>query len=311
MAKIWEKRPLYKTARYYVDFISRTGFSSIKIYGKEKLPKDGAVIYAPNHCAALLDPLMILLIDGSKSPVVFGARADLFKNKFIGSIMTWLHILPLARERDGLKEVAKNYATFDEIADCLDHEVPFCMYVEGTHRAERGMLPVRKGIFKICKTAHDKMDKTLYVVPIGLNYEYFFRQMGKVEIHIGDPIDITKVFSEQGDIPDGEFYLEQRKKLQARMMELIDKFPREEKKCNIVLRILGALLSLPLFVACAIASLPIWGIAELIMLSFKDKAWTHTVYFACKALLPLHLPFYWIFALLYKFYGKIVNDIKR
>lgn len=311
MAKIWENRPLYKVARTYVDFISRTGFSSIKIYGREKLPEDGSVIYAPNHCAALLDPLMILLIDGTKNPVVFGARADLFKNKFIGSIMTWLHILPLARERDGLKEVAKNYATFDEIADCLDHEVPFCMYVEGTHRAERGMLPVRKGIFKICKIAREKTDKKLYVVPIGINYEYFFRQMGKVEVHIGDPIDISKVFSEQGDTPEGEFYLAQRKKLQKEISALIDKFPKKEDRGNIVLRMLAAIITLPVFVACAAASLPIWGIAELILSSFKDKAWTHTVYFACRGLLPWFLPFYWIFALLYKFYGKIINEIKR
>ena len=311
MAKIWENRPGYKLARHYVDFISRTGFSSYKVYGRENLPKEGSVLYAPNHCAALLDPLMILNMDGTKRPVVFGARADLFKNKFIGSIMTWLHIVPLARERDGLKEVAKNYAVFDEITDCLDHEVPFCMYVEGTHRADRGMLPVRKGIFKLCRIANEKIKENFYIVPIGINYEYFFKQMGDVEIHIGKPIDVSKVFAEQGDIPDREFYLAQRKKLQEEISSLIDRFPKKKDNGNIVLRTIAAFASLPIFAGCAAASLPIWGIAELIMCCFKDKAWTHTVYFACRALLPWFLPFYWIFALLLKFYGKIINDIKK
>lgn len=310
--KIWEHRTGYTAARYYVDFISRTGFSSLKIYGRENIPQDGAIMFAPNHCASLLDPLMILQVcNEGKQPVGFGARADIFRNKYIGAIMRWLRILPLARERDGLSEVAKNFATFDEIADCLVHDVPFCMFAEGTHRAQRGMLPVKKGIFKICRIADEKLQKPLYIVPVGINYEYFFRQMGRVEIHIGKPIDISAEFAAQGDTPEGEFYLSLRKRLQAEMASLIDVFPKKEKRGNLLLRTLAALVSLPLFASCASASMPIWGAAELIMLTFKDKAWTHTVYFACRALMPLMLPFYWVFALLFNFYCKLINDIKR
>lgn len=311
MAKIWEPNKAYHIARYYVDFITRTGFSSIKVFGREKLPADGAILYAPNHCAALLDPLMILLLKGTKDPVGFGARADLFKKKPIAAIMRWLRILPLARERDGLKEVSKNYAIFDEIADCLRHDVPFCIYAEGTHRAQRGMLPLKKGIFKICKTAYKDLGKPLYIVPVGVNYEYFFKQMGEVEIHIGDPIDVTKAFESQGDTPDGEFFLAQRQNLHKAISSLIDRYPKNEKGSMIPLRLLGAVISLPVFAACAIASLPVWGIAELIMMSFKDKAWTHTVYFACRGLMPLLLPFYWVFSRLGKFYRNILKDIKR
>lgn len=316
MAKIWEHRTGYTAARYYVDFISRTGFSSLKIYGKENIPKDGAIMFAPNHCAALLDPLMLLHVcNEGKRPIGFGARADIFRNPFIASIMRWLRILPLARERDGLSEVAKNYAIFDEIADCLDHDVPFCMYAEGTHRAQRGMLPVKKGIFKVCKIADGVLQKSgrkLYVVPVGVNYEYFFRQMGRVEIHIGKPMDISAEFAAQGNTPEGEFLLSLRKRLQAEISALIDVFPKkDEKRYPVLLRALAAIVSLPLFVSCASASMPIWGIAELIMLTFKDKAWTHTVYFACRALMPLLLPFYWVAALLFNFYCKLIKDIKK
>lgn len=316
MAKIWEHRTGYTAARYYIDFIVKTGFSSLKIYGKENIPQDGAIMFAPNHCAALLDPLMILQVcDEGKRPVGFGARADIFRNPYIGAFMRWTRIVPLARERDGLSEVAQNYAVFDEIADCLEHDVPFCMYAEGTHRAQRGMLPIKKGIFKVCKIADaalQKSGKKLYVVPVGINYEYFFRQMGRVEIHIGKAIDVSAEFAAQGDIPEGEFLLSLRKRLQAEIGSLIDVFPKkDEKKAPVLLRVLAAAVSLPIFVSCASASLPLWGIAELISLTLKDKAWKHTVYFACRALMPLLIPFYWVFALLFNLYCNILNDIKK
>ena len=42
-------------------------------------------MYAPNHCAALLDPLMILLL--KKEPVAFGARFDIFRNPKMAAIL--------------------------------------------------------------------------------------------------------------------------------------------------------------------------------------------------------------------------------
>ena len=41
----------------------------------------------------------------------------------------------------------------------------------------------------------------------------------------------------------------------------------------------------------------------------KDKAWTHTVYYACRLLLPLFIPFYWLFSLLQNFYANLIKDL--
>ena len=45
--KIWEEDKTYNILRYYVDFTTRSLFSSVKIKGRENLPEDGMVMYAP------------------------------------------------------------------------------------------------------------------------------------------------------------------------------------------------------------------------------------------------------------------------
>ena len=54
MATIWEKHKGYIPALKYVNLTTRTCFRSIRIEGAERIPQEGAVILAPNHCAALM-----------------------------------------------------------------------------------------------------------------------------------------------------------------------------------------------------------------------------------------------------------------
>lgn len=98
MAKIWEESKGYNIARFYVDLCTITGFRSVKIFGKEKIPTDGCVLLAPNHSAALMDPLLVLLINNK--PIGFGARADIFRKPLIAKFLRWIRIVPLARERE-------------------------------------------------------------------------------------------------------------------------------------------------------------------------------------------------------------------
>ena len=70
-----------------------------------------------------MDALVILR--SFKGRKVFGARADMFNNKFIGKIMTFIRILPMVRKRDGLRNVLKNHETTDIVVETLEHKVPF------------------------------------------------------------------------------------------------------------------------------------------------------------------------------------------
>lgn len=86
--KIQDFNFFYWFLRYYVDFSLKLSYRKIKYVGKEKIPQDGAVIFAPNHTNALMDALIILAID--TKPKVFVARADIFKNPTLAKIFTFL-----------------------------------------------------------------------------------------------------------------------------------------------------------------------------------------------------------------------------
>lgn len=324
--KIWRRSSRYLRVRKYTDIVTRLSFSSLIIEGKENLPSDGVVMLAPNHCCSLMDPLVDLMLRPGQY-IVFGARSDIFANPKVAAILRWMKILPIARERDGLQEVAKNFSTFNEAVDCIAHGVPFCMYAEGRHRAQRGMLPVRKGIFRIARMAIEHTGKTVYVVPMAEDYEYLFRQTGKVAVRLGEPINVNKFIEEHSDMNEAAVYRGLCSILQERDEALLGRFiPRSEARrtakaagepftepaiSDLLKRMLLGLVMLPLALVLFALALPIRLPAALVCLKFKDKAWKHTVFFAFRLLFPIFLPFEWLWGRASNFYYELLNDIKK
>lgn len=308
MAKIWEEYKHYRSVRAYGDLTTRSCQRSIQVEGLENIPRDGAVIFAPNHCTALMDPMMILA--AVPGLIAFGARSDIFKNPRAARALRWLRIVPIARERNGLSEVAKNFETFDEIVECLEHDVPFCLYSEGMHRAERGMLPVKKGIFRIAKMAVDRLGKKVYVVPVGMDYEDFFQGQRRTAVRIGEPIEVGAAFREHPEENEAEVYHQLCLTLRERILALIGRIPEREhgKKW---LRLLGAVVSLPLFLVCAVGSIFIWLPHLIIMSRIKDKAWTQTIRYVTHLIFPLFWPFHICFERLLNFYRDLIADFRR
>lgn len=306
--KLWDITPGYRRLHAYSRFITRSCFSSIRVENIEKLPDDGAIMLGPNHCAAMMDPMTILY--ATKRPVGFAARSDIFANPKIARFLNWLRILPIARERNGLQEVAKNYEIFDEIVDCMGHDLTFCLFSEGTHRAERGMLPVKKGIFRIARQALDQLDRKVRVVPMGLDYEYFFRGQGRAVIRFGDPIDVGAFFAARPDLADGDIYKELCAELRERDLALIGRIP-ERRHDRVALRCLVSVLLLPLFLLCAVGSILIWLPHTLIMASMEDKAWSHTVRFVLRAFLPVFIPFHMGFEGILNYWRNLFEDFQK
>ena len=190
----------YSTLRYYVDLVLKLSYRNVRYVGKENIPQNGAVIYAPNHTNALMDALVILAMD--RKPKVFVARADIFKNKTLAKIFHFLKILPIMRMRDGIDEVRKNDETINKAVDVLRDRVPFCIFPEGTHQAKYSSLPLSKGIFRIAFQAQELMpDMPLWIVPVGIRYGSFFRFRSTVRVQIGDPINVREFMEEHVDYP--------------------------------------------------------------------------------------------------------------
>jgi len=225
--KIQDYNLLYDVLRYYVDFALKLSYREIKYVGREFIPRDGAVIFAPNHTNALMDALVILAID--HQPKVFVARADIFRNPKIAKILSFLKIMPIMRIRDGYEEVKKNNETIERAVDVLHDRIPFCIFPEGTHQAKHSSLPLSKGIFRIAFQAHEMLpDMPLYIVPVGLRYGSFFRFRSTVRVQIGEPINVGKFINEHSDLATPEQITAMRDELTARIHQSIFYIPNDE-----------------------------------------------------------------------------------
>lgn len=349
---IYDKDTGYDILKPIIDYHLFHSYRKVEVHGKENIPSDGAVIIAPNHTNTLMDALVILRAD--KNPTVFGARADIFRHPLIARIMYFLRILPMVRQRDGLRNVLKNHETTDIIVDTLQHKVPFCIFPEGKHRPMHSLQVLGKGAFRAALLANSKFGEEMpvYIVPAGIEYGDYFRYRSTSLVTFGKAINVTELVRTldveneaqlmeplrkeltEGItglityIKDDEDYaakweltkiralgfkgslyekMQHNREIVAdierqcgenpeKMQELFAKVTEFEKerrrrgisiysfgKKNPGLNILGkgllALLGLPYFIFCALATLPMWGIFEFLKRKIKDKAFRNTAAF--------------------------------
>ncbi len=218
---IYDKDLGYTILKPIVDWNTKHSYRKIEVTGKENIPTDGAVIIAPNHCNTLMDALVILRAFEDES--VFGARADIFNKPFIAKIMTFVRILPMVRQRDGLRNVLKNNETQEIIVETLENKVRFCMYPEGRHRPAHSLQSLGKGTFRAALAANarfgDKMP--VYIVPAGIEYGDYFRYRSTCLITFGKPINVTEFVKGLGVENEVQMIEPLRKELASRMSELI------------------------------------------------------------------------------------------
>lgn len=225
--KIQDYNRWYYLLRRYVDFVLRLSYRSIRYVGRENIPQDGAVIYAPNHTNALMDALVVLAMD--KKAKVFVARADIFKKPLLAKIFSFLKIMPIMRMRDGIDEVKKNTETIEKAVDVLRDKVPFCIFPEGTHQTKYSALPLSKGIFRIAFQAQEMMpDMPLYIVPVGLRYGSFFRFRSTVRVQIGEPINVGEFTASHSDMTPQEQMNAMKELLAVRMQQSTLYIPNDE-----------------------------------------------------------------------------------
>lgn len=218
---------LYRVAKRFTDLSTLLSYSRSQICGLENVPDDGIVIFAPNHCNTLIDALHILRM--RRQQTVYGARADLFKKPALAKLLRFLKILPVSRVRDGLSNVTQNYETMAEAYTVLGEGVPFCIFPEGTHRPMHSLLPLKKGIFRMAMEVNSLYpDKTVYVVPCGLEYGDYFRYGRSILIQVGAAINVSAYLDSHKDIGEAALYRDLLDELSRRMSELITYIPDDE-----------------------------------------------------------------------------------
>ena len=312
MGKIQDKNGLYAFLRPYVDWLFRQSYRSFRYEGLEKIPTDGAVIFAPNHTNALCDAMAVLGIDHGQK--VFVARADIFKDPKKAKILNWLKIMPINRVRDGWEEVRHNDETMNKAVEVLRDGVPFCIFAEGTHHPDRTILPLSKGIFRIALQANDSFgqDKPIYIVPVGLEYGDYYHLWDSVTVNIGKPINVTNFCRQHAELTYPQQMMALREELTLRMRELILWVPDDEHYDENIAKLLPtkkrlprwvaytlALILFPLFVLSLLMTIPLWGMWLIIQKKVKDPAFHNSVQYVWQLIfltitLLIPLPF-WMF----------------
>ena len=217
----------YNFLHRLVNIVIRNSYRSLKYIGTERIPKDAAVIFAPNHTGTLMDALVILAMNNK--PKVFIARADIFRNPTLAKLLGFFKMMPIMRMRDGIEEVKKNNKTIETAADVLKDKAPLCIFPEGTHQAKYSMLPLSKGIFRIALQAKELLgDKPLYIVPVGIRYGNFYRFRSSARVQFGNPINVGEFVAEHSDRTVPEQINLMRELLAARMKENLHFIPNDE-----------------------------------------------------------------------------------
>lgn len=175
----------------YIFFMQRLFYKSIVVVGREKIPRNCPVIFAPNHQNALMDPLAVLL--ASDMQTVFLARADIFRRPLLAKIFAWLKILPVYRIRDGKDNLSNNEQSFDAAIEVLEHGQSVGIFPEAAHSDKRILLPLKKGVPRVAFLAEEKNDFALglKIVPVGIYYSRYDTMGGVLHVRFGEAIAVA------------------------------------------------------------------------------------------------------------------------
>jgi 1-acyl-sn-glycerol-3-phosphate acyltransferase len=169
-------------------FLVQFFFGGVKVIDRKKIPKDAAIIFAPNHQGAFIDA--VLLGSHVNLPVHFLTRADIFKKGWVRAILHSLHMIAIYRIRDGIRSLSQNDAVFEACYKMLNQSKSILIFPEGNHGDEFYLRPISKGSGRLALDAKAALgDKKLYVIPVGLNYFSHRKPYARMFIKFGDPID--------------------------------------------------------------------------------------------------------------------------
>ncbi len=165
-------------------------FRNKALNGIENIPKGKPIIFASNHQCTFLDPIVISASLSEKT--AFLTRGDIFSKPKVAKILASLRMLPIFRQREAADFAERNKVIFENCVYLLEQNESFIIFVEGSHGNVRKLRPLKKGFGRIAFEAEKKnnFDLDVHIVPVGLNYEDFYKSRRDVLINFGKPIKL-------------------------------------------------------------------------------------------------------------------------
>lgn len=215
--KTWSKG--YELIRLYVRFAFWLTHGKIVVTGRELIPQNKPIIFAPNHQNALMDPLALACTN--RFQTVWLARADIFKSKTVDRILRYLKLLPVYRIRDGKENLSNNEQIFEQVTRLLENRQTVALFPEAAHSGRRQMLPHKKAIPRIALEAEEKnkFSLNLQIVPVGIFYSHYWWFNRTLIVQYGKSIEVDKYREEYVENPQ-KAMLSLRDEIYARLRPL-------------------------------------------------------------------------------------------
>ncbi|MDR1761759.1 MAG: 1-acyl-sn-glycerol-3-phosphate acyltransferase [Bacteroidales bacterium] len=197
-------------------------YKRIQVSGMKNLYAHKTTIVAPNHQNTAMDALVVLGV--SAKPIVWLARADMFQSNVARPVLQFMKIMPVFRQRDGLKALANNEKVFEKCVEVLEYHKMVALFPEATHWGFRRLRETKKAVPRIAFLAEETHDFTLdvHIVPTGIYYENYQNPRTNLLINFGTPIPVAQF---------QELYNENPQQAQQELKEAIDAGMREQMLC--------------------------------------------------------------------------------
>ena len=189
---------LYALLRGVAGIALRWFYGRIDVEGLERLPRRAPMLLVVNHPNALVDALLV----GWAIPrrVVLTAKATLFQNRMLATLLGWLGVVPLVRASDARAGEAhappdpgRNTRAFGALRGVLRRGGAVVIFPEGISHDNPSLAPLRTGAARIALEARDDAAvRDLQIVPIGLTFERKHAPRTRVVVQVGDPIAIDR-----------------------------------------------------------------------------------------------------------------------
>ena len=104
------------------------------------------------------------------------------------------------------------------------------MFCEGTHRPMHSLLPLKKGIVRTALAANERFGnrKPVYIVPVGLEYQDYYRIKTPITIRYGKAINVTEFVSSNPEMVESHIYKHLLDTLKERIASLITCLPDDD-----------------------------------------------------------------------------------
>ncbi len=212
----------YRLLRAYADKAFLASYSRIQYVGLENIPENCALIFAPNHTNGLMDPLVAMSLGKPLAPMIFAARADMFRIPLLREILLSLYVTPVMRVRDGFSHLEENVGIMGAVSDRLCDGIPYCIMAEGTQRDKHSLLPLRKGIFRVALMTDDKLSGRMpvVIVPVGIEYGSYYRYRTSILVNVGKPMNVSEFRKSNKDLTQPALMNAMRDELTSKMKAL-------------------------------------------------------------------------------------------